>query len=138
MSQPARQLVAATLLILLGSSCGGSDDEPATRSYEIGLTVEDSMERYRYVATDAVDIRVGDEVTFEMDNTGTLLHDLVVVDPAGATIAKADPVAPGDAISIAVRFDEAGFFRLQCLVDDHLTVHRMQQVIEVTEPDSGT
>ena len=132
-----RRLVTAVLVAVtaLGAvSCGGDDPEP-TRAYTLGLEVDDSGERYRYVATDPVDIRVGDEVTFVLDNTGSLVHDLQIVDPAGATIATAEPVLPGGQASVTARFDEAGFFRLNCLVDDHLTAHEMQTFIEVNESD---
>jgi hypothetical protein len=34
---------------------------------------------------------------------------------------------------VTARFDEPGYFRLDCLVDDHLTVHEMHTFFEVTE-----
>ena len=34
---------------------------------------------------------------------------------------------------LTASFDSAGFFRLNCLVGDHLIVHEMQTFIEVTE-----
>jgi plastocyanin len=114
-------------------SCGGDAGSEPTRSYSIGLEAEDHEERYRYVATDAVDVRVGDEVTFVFDNTGALPHDLQIVDPDGDTIATAPPIVPGDQVSVTARFDDPGFYRLNCLVDDHLTAHEMQTLIEVTE-----
>ncbi len=132
-----RRLVTAFVVALavVGTvSCGGDGSEP-TRAYTLGLEVDDSGERYRYVATDAVDIRVGDEVTFLLDNTGSLVHDLRIVDPSGATIATAEPVLPGRQASVTARFEEAGFFRLNCLVDDHLIEHEMQTFVEVNESD---
>ena len=125
-------VLAACLLV--ASGCGADGDEP-TRAYTLGLQVDDSQDEYRYVATDPVDIRVGDEVTFALDNTGTFVHDVQVVGPDGNMIAKAEPAAPGAATTVTVRFDEAGFHRLDCLVDDHLTEHGMQTFIEVTELD---
>lgn len=126
----------AALLGVLAVSCGGDGDATPTRQYTLGLTADDSADRYRYVATEAVDIRVGDEVTFEFDNTGLLVHDLVVVDPDGDTIATAPPIVPGQTTSLTVLFEESGFFRLNCLVDDHLTAHEMQTFVEVTDPDA--
>jgi plastocyanin len=114
-------------------SCASDAGSEPTRTYSLGLEADDSGERYRYVATDAVDIRVGDEVTFVFDNTGALPHDLQIVDPEGVTVATAPPVPPGGQASVTARFDEAGFFRLNCLVGDHLTVHEMQTIVEVTE-----
>lgn len=126
--------MAVALAATIGTvSCGEDAGSEPTRTYSLGLEAEDHEERYRYVATDAVDVRVGDEVTFVFDNTGALPHDLQIVDPKGDTIATAPPIVPGDQVSVTARFDEAGFYRLNCLVDDHLTVHEMQTVIEVTE-----
>ncbi len=127
---------AALVPMLISVSCAGTDEPAPVRAYSIDLSVDDSAERYRYVSTEVVDIRVGDEVTFELANTGTLIHDLQVVDPAGATIATAQPVAPGQTTMVTTRFDEPGFYRLDCLVDDHLTVHEMQTFVEVTDPDA--
>lgn len=125
---------AAAALVLLAAACGGNSGGEAERGYTIGLEVEDNSQRYRYVATDTVDIRVGDEVTFELENTGTLIHDLQVVDPDGNRVGYATPTAPGANATVTVQFDESGFFRLNCLVDDHLTEHEMQTFFEVTDP----
>lgn len=127
------RLVVVGATMLGAASCGGNATSEPTRAYTLGLEVDDSGERYRYVATGDVDIRVGDEVTFELHNTGSLPHDLQIVDPDGDEIALAPPIVSGDRLSVTARFDEAGFFRLNCLVDDHLTVHDMQTFIEVTE-----
>lgn len=125
-----------TALALSGCS---SDEAPATdpaRSYTVELSVDDSGDEYRYVAAGAtpVDIRTGDEVTFDLTNTGTLPHDLVVVDPAGGTIGSTPVIGPGATTTVTVMFEEPGFYGLRCLVDDHLTTHGMQTFVEVTEP----
>lgn len=125
-------MVAAALI--LTTACGKDTGVEATRSYSLGLRVEESADRYRYVATDVVDIRVGDEVTFEFENTGALGHDLQVVGPDGRTLGAASPIAPAARAEVTVRFGEAGFHRLNCLVDDHLIAHRMQTLFEVTDP----
>jgi plastocyanin len=126
----------AALFLIVLAACGGNAGSSPTRSYGIGLRVDDSADRYRYIATEAVDIRVGDEVTFELENTGTLIHDLQILDPEGTVIAKSEPIAAGGSLTLTARFDEAGFFRLNCLVDDHLTAHEMQTFVEVTDPDA--
>jgi len=125
----------ALALLLMVAACGADTAEP-NRAYSISLGVEDDSQRYRYVASDEVDIRVGDEVTFELENTGSLIHDLQVVDPDGNRVGYAEPTAPGASATVTVLFDEAGFFRLNCLVDDHLTEHEMQTFFEVTDPSS--
>lgn len=127
--------LAVSLLLWL-AACASDADEPG-RAYTVPLRMEDAEDRYRYVAEGAVpDIRVGDEVTFEVRNAGVLLHDLQVVAPDGDVVGTAAAVAPGDTLTLTVEFDDAGPYRLNCLVDDHLTVHQMQTVVEVREPDA--
>lgn len=121
------------MFVVLASACGG-DGVEVERSYSIELSVDDGDDRYRYVTEDTVDIRVGDEVTFALVNTGALVHDLQVVDPNGNRVGYAPPVVPGDDAAVTVLFEEPGFFRLDCLVDDHLTAHEMQTFFEVTDP----
>jgi hypothetical protein len=126
--------IPAILAALVAAvACGGDADSAPERSYTLGLRVDDSADRYRDVAVGEVDIRAADEVTFELDNTGSLVHDLQIVDPDGTTIATAEPVVPGEQTTVTARFDEPDYFRLDCLVDDHLTVHEMHTFFEVTE-----
>lgn len=120
------------LVALVAAACGGGGTD-VERSYTINLHTEDHMDEYEYIADDPIDIRVGDEVTFDVAITGTLIHDLQVVDPEGAAMATAPPAAPGDTTTVTVLFEEPGFYRLNCLVDNHLTEHSMQAIIEVTE-----
>jgi plastocyanin len=130
-----RRVVVAVVvpLPLLLAACGGGDVVAPVRSYSIDLHTDDSGDEYAYVADDPIDVRVGDEVTFDVAITGTLIHDLQVVDPDGATIATAPPAGPDNSTTLTVLFDEPGFYRLNCLVDDHLTRHGMQAIIEVTD-----
>ena len=39
---------------------------------------------------------------------------------------------------VEVYFDEAGFYRLNCNVDDHLTLHGMQEIVEVKPADAAS
>ncbi len=120
--QPARQFVD-----LVGAA-------PA-REYTLALHTTDDQDHYKYVADGPIDLRAGDRVTFELTNTGQFPHDLVVVDPAGNAMAKADPVNPGGTLDLTVDFTEAGFYRLRCNFGNHLTQHDMQVVVEVKQAD---
>lgn len=125
-------LTAIAVATSTGACAGDGDSTPEPlRSYVLRLRADDSGDEYRYVAKDPVDIRVGDEVTFEFDNTGTLIHDLQIVAPDGTPIGVAAATAPGATSEVTVLFTEPGYFRLNCLVDDHLTTHRMQTIVEV-------
>lgn len=123
--------VVAGLLTL--AACGADGAAEPIRSYTVQLRADDSQDEYEYIAAGPVDLRVGDEVTFEFDNTGSLPHDLQVVAPDGAEIALSPVAAAGATTSVTVLFEEAGLYRLNCLVDDHLTAHAMQAIVEVAE-----
>lgn len=131
-----KRFAALALAAGIGLAACGSNGGGPTRSYELTLRTDDSSEEYAYIAESAVDIRVGDEVTFRVRNTGSLPHDLQVVDPDGDAIATAPAVASGDVLTLTVQFEQPGFYQLNCLVDDHLTLHSMQAIVEVTEPDA--
>lgn len=133
-----RRATLALAAIVLFAACGGdgaASDEP-TRAYTLRLRAEDQGDRYTYIAEDPLDLRAGDRVTFEMDNAGLLIHDLVVVGEDGAAIATGPAVGPGESLTLTVDFEEPGFYRLRCNVDDHLTVHDMQVFIEVKDADA--
>ena len=131
--RPIRGAVLALGLILPLAACASDGEAEPLRSYTLHLRADDSQQEYVYIAEDAVDLRVGDEVTFEFDNTGSLAHDLQVVDPAGVEIGLSTVAPAGGTTSVTVLFEEPGFYRLNCLVDDHLTEHGMQAIVEVTE-----
>jgi uncharacterized cupredoxin-like copper-binding protein len=122
------------------SGCGTDGDAAAApeREYTLRLRAEDSGDRYTYVAEDPLDLRAGDRVTFEMRNDGALIHDLVVVHPDGSALATGPAVDAGGVLSLTVDFLEPGFYRLRCNVDDHLTAHDMQVVVEVKQADGSS
>ena len=130
--RPPRHLA---LIVVLGAlaSCGGNGAAEPLRSYTLHLRADDSTPEYAYIAEDPVDLRVGDEVTFEFDNTGSLIHDLQVLAPDGSVIGSAAAANPGNVTSVTVLFDEPGYYRLNCNVDDHLTQHGMQAIVEVVD-----
>lgn len=125
--------LAAAALALVAIACGADGAAEPEREYTLQLRVDDSGQDYLYIAEDDYDLRVGDEVTFVVDNTGSLPHDLQVVDPSGAAMGVSEVAASGASTSVTVLFEEPGYYRLNCLVDDHLTLHSMQAIVEVTD-----
>ena len=129
-----RRAFAVTLgALALLSACGGNASSGPTRAYTVDLDVVDDEDRYRFRIADGdvPDFTVGDEVTFAVTNTGSLNHDMRVVGPDGGTVGVAPAVAPGGSFDLTVQLEEPGVYQLNCLVDDHLTAHRMQVLIEV-------
>jgi plastocyanin len=126
-------VVAALFVLATPLTACGSDDAAftPTREYTLHLRAEDSdPEKFTFVAEDAVDVRVGDRVTFEVRNDGALPHDLEVRDPEGTVIGKAAAVGPGATLSAVADITVTGIYALRCNVGDHLTKHRMQALIE--------
>ena len=140
---PAHRAAAVTLLtvlfpVLALTACGADAGAEPTRTYTLHIEAVENGDQYDYVATDPIDLRVGDRVTFEMVNNGALIHDLVVVHPDGQTIATADAVGAGATLSLTVDLAEPGFYRLNCNVDNHLTQHGMQAIVEVLNADGSS
>ena len=136
MTRRAR-FVAVLAAVGGAAACAGdvSGTTEPVRSYTIRVEISDDTDgAYRYLALDPVDIRVGDEVTFEMTNTGRLGHDMNIFGRAG-DIANAPTVTPGGTTQLTVLFDEAGPYQLRCYTDDHLTQHEMFAAFDVLEPD---
>jgi uncharacterized cupredoxin-like copper-binding protein len=134
----ARLVAGCVAAVLPAAACGadaGTSAAEPLRSYTVALSAIERGDTYSYVSEEQVDLRAGDEVTFEMDNAGLLVHDLVVIAPDGSAIAAADPVAAGQTATLVVQFEEPGRYRLRCNVDDHLTVHDMQVFVEVKNAD---
>ena len=124
-------VVAIAPLALL-SACGDDAGPEVERSYDVELRIDDSGDDYKFVAVGEVpDFTVGDEVTFIVENTGTLNHDFQVQAPDGDVVGLAPAVAPGDSMEVTAFLGQVGIYRLNCLVDDHLTQHDMQTLIEV-------
>jgi plastocyanin len=130
--------VAVVVTLLSLAACGSDAGAEPTREYTFHIEAVENGDQYDYVAKDPIDLRVGDRVTFEMVNNGALIHDLVVVHPDGQTIATADAVATGATLSLTVDFVEPGFYRLNCNVDNHLTEHGMQAIVEVLNADGSS
>ena len=134
----ATALVAVLFPVLALTACGSDAGAEPSREYTFHLEAVENGDQYDYVATDPIDLRVGDRVTFEMVNKGALIHDLQVVHPDGQTIATAAAVAAGATLTVTVDFVDAGFYRLNCNVDNHLTEHGMQAIVEVLNADGSS
>ena len=115
------------------AACGDDQSGPdVARSYDVELKIDDSQDDYKFVAVGEVpDFTVGDQVTFVVENTGQFSHDLQVQAPDGDIVASADAVAAGDTLEATAFLGQVGIYRLNCTVDDHLTTHSMQTLIEV-------
>lgn len=132
----SRALAIVTAALAALGACGGDsggDGGSAGREHTLRLLAREHGDEYGFLADGPVDLRAGDHVTFELRNDGRLPHDLAVIHPDGHAIGTTPAAAPGEVVSVEVELAEPGYYRLNCNVDDHLTRHAMQAIVEVSE-----
>lgn len=112
-----RFLPLTTVLALLIVGCGGDDDEPGrTVTVESGDTVPVIADEYSF-DPETIVVTGGGELTIELDNQGSLAHNLRVFD--GETDIGGTPTfAGGDPREGMVEL-EPGDYELVCTVGDH-------------------
>jgi len=113
----SRLLPLTTLLAVLAAGCGGGDDEPGrTATTQSGTTLTVVADEYSF-DPETIVVTGGGELTVELDNQGSLAHNLRVFDGASdvggtPTFAGGDPRA--GSVSLA-----PGEYELVCTVGDH-------------------
>ncbi len=107
----------AALFVAFAAGCGGDDDEPGrTVTAQAGEAITVVADEYSFDPETIVLTGAG-ELTVELDNQGTLAHNLRVFD-GGSDIGGTPTFAGGDARSGT--FDvEPGEYELVCTVGDH-------------------
>jgi plastocyanin len=112
-----RLLPLTALLALAASGCGGDDDEPGrTVTAATGETVTVVGDEYSF-DPETIVLTGGGELTIELDNQGTLAHNLRVFD-GGTDIGGTPTFAGGEPRPGAVQV-EPGEYELVCTVGDH-------------------
>lgn len=118
-----RTLLTALALVpcaLGAAACGGSDEEegsggpPAT--FERGQTVAVKGSEYKFEPGNVV-VRGGGSVRIELQNTGSLAHNLRVF-RGGSDIGGTPTFTGGETESSSVRL-EPGEYEMVCTVGDH-------------------
>jgi len=113
-----RRLLAMTLLgVLASAGCGSDDDKPGrTVAIQSGETLTVVADEYSF-DPETIVMRGGRELTIELDNQGSLAHNLRVFD--GDTDVGGTPTFQGgDPRSGSLRV-EPGDYELVCTVGDH-------------------
>jgi plastocyanin len=113
-----RHLVPLTaLLIVLAGGCGGDDDEPGrTVTAAPGETVRVVADEYSF-DPETIVMTGGGRLTVELENEGTLAHNLRVLD--GATELGGTPTFIGGEPRAGTVRVEPGEYELVCTVGDH-------------------
>lgn len=105
-------LLVALIAALTISACGGGAPPPPAAK-----TVLVDASEFAF-APNAFTARVGEDITFTINNKGTLEHNFVVIDAAGAEIARTS-VAVGSTASVKVTPSAAGTYQIVCDVAGH-------------------
>ena len=112
-----RLLPLAALVFVLAGGCGDDDKEPGrTVTAEPGGTVRVVAKEYSF-DPETVVVSGSGKLKLELDNEGSLAHNLRVLD--GATEIGGTPTfSAGETRSGTVRL-EPGEYKLECTVGDH-------------------
>ena len=112
-----RLLLLTPLLVLAAGGCGDDDDAPGrTVTVESGTAVPVVADEYSF-DPETIVLEGGGELTIELDNEGTLAHNLRVFD-GGEDIGGTPTFVGGDPRPGTVRV-EPGEYELVCTVGDH-------------------
>ena len=116
-----RRLVPLTaLLFVLAGGCGDDDDEPGrTVTADPGKAVHVVAEEYSF-DPETIVLTGGGELKLELENAGSLAHNLRVFD--GATEIGGTPTFTGGETRSATLSVEPGEYKLECTVGDHASL----------------
>ena len=116
--RPVRRLLPLTALLLVSAGgCGGDDDEPGrTVTVRSPATLPVVADEYSFDPETIVLLR-GGELTIELENVGSLAHNLRVFD-GGSDIGGTPTFTGGETRSGTVSV-EPGEYELICTVGNH-------------------
>jgi plastocyanin len=110
-------LLIALLTLPLAGGCGGDEGSPGrTVTVESGKTVAVVAKEYSF-DPETIVLTGGGKLTVELDNQGTLAHNLRVFD--GATDIGGTPTFAGGEPRTGTVQVEPGEYELLCTVGDH-------------------
>lgn len=76
---------------------------------------------FTYEDLDLTGITAGEEIRFEMTNSGEQAHEFEVLDPAGEALGEVASVEPGEEGATNIVFEEPGTYTYQCILEDPAT-----------------
>jgi plastocyanin len=115
-------LLLALVTVLALSACTGAGGVEVTPGGEVtpapsASTI--SVEATEFAFTPSTfTAQVGEELTFEITNNGTLEHNFVVLDPAGDELARTS-IAVGATESVKIVPVEGGAYTIVCDMEGH-------------------
>ena len=116
-----RRLVPLTaLLVVLAGGCGDDEDEPGrTVTAQPGKVVHVVADEYSF-DPETIILTSGGKLTLELENAGSLAHNLRVFD--GANEIGGTPTFSGGQTRSGAVTIEPGEYKLECTVGDHASL----------------
>lgn len=112
-----RRVLPLIALPMLLAGCGGDDDEPGrTVSVKSGTTLAVLADEYSF-DPETIVLTGGGELTIELENTGSLAHNLRVFD--GGSDIGGTPTFTGGETRTGTVTAEPGEYELVCTVGNH-------------------
>jgi uncharacterized cupredoxin-like copper-binding protein len=100
-----------TKITVTGS--GGSSSSAA------GRTVKITGKEYAFTGADQIHGVKGETVALELENEGTIEHEMEVFGPDGAALGEVGPTKAGADGTVTVTFAAGGTYVLTCGIEDH-------------------
>lgn len=107
-------LFGAIVLAAMLAACGGGDDastnvDPATLATTVKVTTKDNS-----FSPNRITVAAGKEITFELNNEGSAIHNMNVKMDGKDTISNPDAIKAGQTGKLVATFSKAGTYDFKC------------------------
>ncbi|HME44127.1 MAG TPA: cupredoxin domain-containing protein [Syntrophorhabdales bacterium] len=116
-------------LLLLLSTCGGLQKPVSVegRQNVVHMSASDFKFEPNNIST-----RVGDTITFRIENTSGSMHNFTLVDPEGNTMQGID-ILPKQSVDVTATFSKAGTYKFHCNKTGHSQLGMKGQVVALED-----
>jgi uncharacterized cupredoxin-like copper-binding protein len=121
--------VSIVVVTLLAAACGGDDDDGTSTEIDV------SMEEFMFTPQEWT-VAAGEEITVNLENTGSVEHEFVILQPGVTVESEADlpeteeelladfvywedEVEPGDSKTVTFTAPAAGTYQIICAIEGH-------------------
>jgi len=116
-------------LLLAVFACGGLQKPVSVegRQNVVHMTTSDFKFEPNNIST-----RVGDTITFRIENTSGSTHNFTLVDPEGNTMQSID-IPPKQSVDVTATFSKAGTYKFHCNKTGHSQLGMKGQVVALKD-----
>jgi uncharacterized cupredoxin-like copper-binding protein len=95
----------------------GEGGETAAEAATADRELEVDATEYAFTFPEALSVKKGEAIEFELDNKGQESHEFEVLGPDGEALGEIEEIEPGKHGEAVFEFEEAGTYTYQCLVE---------------------